>query len=174
MSRKETTISQRLAQRLEMLRSGQHETSISPEHKAAIVALVEHGATIVEIEAIEGMPSVVTIWRECKRDEAFGQALQSARVTAAASILDEAHQELRRALDTGDPDTMKIASDYVRGATSYVEKIAPKEFGTLVKLAGADGGALTVQVVDYAKSHEVQGGSLKYDESHAREAIEAD
>jgi hypothetical protein len=159
----------RINERAAMLKAGHAETNVTDAQKVMILELVEHGATIAEVETMEGMPSAVTIWRECRRDIAFGQALDEARVTSAHSILDEAQHQLRQALETNDPDSMRVAADYARGCTAYVEKIAPKQFGAMLKHAGADGGALSVAVINYAVAD--MGKLIADDESTAREAI---
>jgi hypothetical protein len=140
------------------------------KQKQMIVALIEHGATVVEIEAMQGMPSAATIWRECNRDPAFDQAMTDARVSSASSILDEAQHQLRKALESNDPDQMRIAAAYAQGATAYVEKIAPKQYGAMLKHAGADGGALSVAVINYAAQD--MGKLVDASETLARSAIE--
>lgn len=96
------------------------------------------------------MPSVSTVFREAKLDPAFDSLLQAARAANATASLEEAQQLLRAAASGNDTDKMIIASAYHRGTEAYAAKIAPKEYGTLVKLAGADGGALTIQTINYA------------------------
>lgn len=170
---RETVISRRIAERLESLNKQAMPHAISDECKAKLIELVQHGATLTEIETLRGMPRANYVWQECKRDPAFGQALQEARVIAAANVLEEAQHHLRDAVESNDPDVMRIASDYARASTAYAEKIAPKEFGQLVKHAGADGGALTVNVVQYAiEAPAVIGGTLQ-DESALTHATPA-
>lgn len=152
----------RIASRIAMLTQGHAETRVTDAQKQMIVQLLEHGATFAEIETLAGMPSSVTIWRECRRDAIFAQAVDDARVTSAANILDEAQHQLRQALESNDPDQMRVAAAYAQGCTAYAEKIAPKQFGQLVKHAGADGGALVIQTVNY--------GAIDRGELHAEDA----
>lgn len=174
MAKQRSVIASRVAARLAMLHEGVAPTGISPLRKAKIVELIQHGATLTEIETLDGMPRANTIWDECKRDPAFAQAMSEARAVAAASILDEAQHNLRDAAQNNDPDKMRIAADYARGCVAYAEKIAPREFGQLVKLAGADGGALTISVVNYAEGQQaISGGTLEGQAVLAREEIEA-
>jgi hypothetical protein len=56
----------------------------------------------------------------------------------------------KSATNSSDPDLMRIAEAFHRCAVGYAEKVAPREFGQLVKVGGVDGGALQVQVVSYA------------------------
>lgn len=151
-SRGESVASARIEARRLMLLNGFATTRVTDAQKAAIIALVEHGATLVEIERMIDMPSASTIWRECSRDQPFAEALRLARVVGAATILDEAQDQLRQALETNDPETMRVAADYAKGSTVYAEKIAPKEFGQLVKHAGIDGGAMVVQTIQYSQA----------------------
>lgn len=163
-----SVIASRVADRLAMLNDGVAPTGISPLRKAKIIELIQHGATLTEVETLHGMPRANTIWDECKRDPEFSRAMSEARSIAAANILDEAQHNLRDAAQGSDPDKMRIAADYARASLQYAEKIAPKEFGQLVKLAGADGGALTINVTNYAlESNAINGGALESESAHA-------
>jgi len=85
-------------------------------------------------------------------------------------MIDEAQHQLREALETNDPDTMRVAADYHKGTLNYAEKIAPKQFGVMVKHAGADGGQLAIAVVNYGA--EMMGRLREEGERVAREEIE--
>lgn len=161
--------SKRIAARVDWLQAGMPEHGrMTPEQKRAVIALVEHGATIVEIETLEGMPSARTIYREKHSDAEFGAALDKAIVMRAAVILDEAHHNMREALETNDPDTVRNGLAFVQAAKEYVERTAPKEYGQLLKLAGHDGGQLSVLTIDYAKA--LDAGKLREStDTYARE-----
>lgn len=125
---------------------------ISAECKRAITELIKDGATFSEIADLSGMPSRVAIWDELARDDAWRVEMDKARLAGAMSELDTSHAHLKDAAEKDDIDAIRAAAVYAEQTRAYVEKIAPREFGALVKLAGADGGALTVQVMDYGQS----------------------
>lgn len=161
--------SRRIAKRIEWLEAGMPErVRMTDAQKKAVIALVEDGATLVEIETLEGMPSARTIHREKHSDPAFGAALDEAIVMRASIILDEAHHNIREAMDTNDPDTVRNAAAYVQAAREYSERTAPKEYGALLKLAGHDGGQLSVVTIDYSKAIDA-GKLIESTDSHARE-----
>jgi hypothetical protein len=148
---------QRMEARRQLLEGSCADETVSEDQKLTIITALSEGAILTEITAIKGMPRASAVWRECERDPTFGDAVRQARVAGAHAILDEAQHNLREAADSGDTDRMRIASLYSQASTAYVEKIAPKEYGPLVKHAGADGGSILVQVVDYAA---VEAGAL--------------
>ncbi len=149
---KPNALKQRQLDRLRWLEAGaaSEHTALTEHQKAAVVRLIEEGATLVEVAALSGMPSVSTIYRESFQNEPFAQAMRSARAAAATTFIEEAQDNLRIAASSKDTDAMVIASAYHRGSLEYAAKIAPKEFGQLVKIAGADGGALTIQTINYS------------------------
>ena len=152
MEAKPNTIQRRQLDRLRWLEAGaaSEHHKMTEHQKATVLRLTEEGATLVEIAALDGMPSISTVFREAVADATFDAALRSARAANATSSLEEAQQLLREAAQGNDTDKMIIASAYHRGTEAYAAKIAPKEYGQLVKLAGADGGALTIQTISYA------------------------
>ena len=164
-----TSVQRRVNERLAWLKEGAKARDAINEHqKLAVVALITEGATLTEIATLDGMPAVSAVYVETYRDAAFAEAIRAARAASATTIVDEAQHELRDAIESGDTDRMSVASAYHKGSLEYASKIAPREFGQLLKLAGADGGALTIQVIDYAKA----GGQLVDAEaSHATPAV---
>jgi len=145
-----TSVQRRVNSRLAWLHKGiGPREAIGPNIKLALVALIEEGATLVEIARMEGMPSVGTVYNAMKNDPQFATDMDAARGASATTVIEEAQHELREALESGDTDRMSMAVGYHRGSLEYAAKIAPREYGQLLKIAGADGGALTVNVVNY-------------------------
>jgi hypothetical protein len=145
-----TVVQRRIDARLAWLKAGLPDDGpMTANQKLAVVALISRGATLTEIAAMEGMPSESTIFRATRNDEQFAQDMSEARAMSATVNIDEAQHQLRESLETGDSDAVAMASQYHKATHEYAAKIAPREYGQLVKIAGADGGALTVQVVDY-------------------------
>lgn len=129
----------------------------STDLQDAIIDLVSHGATLTEVERLTGMPSIAQINRRRRLVPAFDEAIRRAQYDRATAVLDEAHDYLRLCVETGDPDAIRGAEAYVRAATSYAERTAPKEYGALLKHAGADGGPLQVQVMQYTDNKPKDG-----------------
>ncbi len=115
-----------------------------------VLALVAAGATITEVCSRVGFTTAVPVWRACSADDKFRNALREAQAQGAAVILAEAHDNARDAASGGDPDKMRIADMYSRTATAFAEKMAPKEYGSLVKIAGdAELAAVQVTITKY-------------------------
>ena len=164
-----TSVQKRINERKRWLEAGDksEHAKLTSHQMSAVIRLLEEGATLVEIARYDGMPSVGAVYSQQYADPAFDEAVRAARASAATTALEEAQHELREALESGDPDRMRVASAYHAGTVEYAAKIAPKEYGQLVKLAGADGGALSIQVVSYAieqadkSANAVLGGQLE-------------
>lgn len=130
---------------------------ISPAIKARVLALLEEGATITEVFRIKGMPSVRSFWRACDTDAEFESQVKRAQVRGAAVKLALANENAEREAESRDPDRMRVAQMLCAVTQVYVEKVAPKEFGQLVKLGGDPNAPLAVQVINYAT---INGGAL--------------
>lgn len=175
MTERKSGVAKRIDARMAWLAKGDvsAHARLTSHQRAAVLRLIEEGATLVELARYEGMPSVSAIYAESYADPQFASDLQAARAASACTVIEEAQSELRDALESNDPDKMRVAAAYHQGSIEYAAKIAPKEFGTLVKLAGSDGGALTVNLVDYAKvSLDVIGKAVE--STKASREIEAD
>jgi hypothetical protein len=68
----------------------------------------------------------------------------------AEAAIAEAAEVGKAASNSGDPDLMRVAEAFNRCSVSYAEKMAPREFGQLVKLGNPDGGELQLKVISYA------------------------
>ena len=105
-------------------------------------------------------------------DLAFDAAIRQATAQGAEAAISEAAEFSRQAAKGNDPDLVKIAEAFHRCTVSYAEKMAPREFGQFVKLANPDGGALELQVVNYAVPV-VDAKPLQSIEAPGGKAIEA-
>lgn len=130
---------------------------ISPAIKLRVLALLEEGATITEVFRIKGMPSVRSFWRACDTDSEFESRVKRAQVRGAAVKLALASENAEREAESRDPDRMRVAQMLCAVTQVYAEKIAPKEFGQLVKLGGDADMPFAVQVINYAA---IEGGKL--------------
>lgn len=79
----------------------------------------------------------------------------------AETAIAEAQEFGKQAAAEGNPDMMRVAESFGRLSTTYAEKIAPKEFGQLVKLGDHNGGALQIVVANFAP---LNGGALSSDD----------
>lgn len=137
------------------LRAG--EGAVKATAKRRIIYMLEAGATITEIARTQGLPSLHAINDERRRDPEFDAAIRTARVVGLEIKLDLCAEHAEREAESRDPDRMRVAQMLSTVMTTYAEKIAPKEYGQLVKLGGGDGGPLAVTVINYAA---VNGGAL--------------
>lgn len=147
-----------------------HFPPIDAATRELVIVLLTEGATLSEIVERDEVGSYGAIWEAARIDAAFASALSQARVASASAHLDVAHQFHLDAAQTGDPDKSQIAQRLSAATTAYVEKVAPREFGPLLKMAGHDGGPLRVTVVDYSKS-EGEPAIPLIDASLAREGL---
>lgn len=124
---------------------------LDEKSKALVLALLQAGATILEVTRRKGMPKLGDVWATLEADAVFKVAFHKAAANGAATMLAEAQDVARDAAISGDPDEVRAADMYMRVVEKYVEKIAPREYGQLVKLAGDEAhAAITVQLVQFA------------------------
>lgn len=135
-----------------------HDFVWTDDIRAHVIQLFRDGATSTEIDASPFMPSVDAQANECKRNPEFAVAVQEARAIGAKAMLDEANDLARQvavADEYGDinVDNVRAAESYARTISGFVEKVAPREYGPLLKLgADADAGAMPIiQIVSFAK-----------------------
>lgn len=133
-------------------------TPLDAETRELILMLLREGATLAEICTNRKVTSYTRFYCTRKADAEFDAEVRDAAVMGAETAIAEAQEFSKAAAETGNPDLMRVAEAFARISTSYAEKIAPKEFGQLVKLGGADGGAITVQTINFAP---VDGGKLQ-------------
>lgn len=144
---------------------------VSDKQKLALVKLLREGCTLTGACRRKGMPTMFSVYKAMERDPQFAAAMAQARVLQATSRIDRAQDILDEAITSDDIDKIRGAAVYAEQTTKYAEKIAPRDFGQLVKLAGSDGGALIVQVTQYDQA--INGGTLQdTSPSHAREEID--
>jgi len=135
-----------------------HDFVWTDDIRAHVLQLFRDGATSTEIDATPFMPSVDAQANECKRNPEFAAAVQEARAIGARAMLDEANDLARQVAVADDDGTINVdnvraAESYARTINGFVEKVAPREYGPLLKLgADADGAAMPIiQIVSFAK-----------------------
>lgn len=143
--------SQKKRKRLGPPKPGQpiHSTS---ELKAEICRLLSEGATTREICELESMPARATLFEWLSGDHEFRAHYEEAKVLAATVIVDEAMDYVREAVDGSDTDHMRarVAESFANVALKYAEKVAPRQFGQLVKLGNSEGdGPAIIQLINY-------------------------
>lgn len=129
--------------------------ALSDLHKRALPLLIADGATLTWLCEQPGMPSTASVHRARKDDPAFDAAMRDAMALHAAAILSTAQDYANEAIDDADFDKAKRAEILHRISVARAEKVAPKEYGQLVKHADADGGKLSISVVNYATAPNV-------------------
>lgn len=141
--------------------------------KDRVLELCREGATLSEVCTERQVTSYTRLYHTRTVDALFDDDVRKALAMGAEAALSEAQEFSKAAAESGNPDLMRVAESFGRVSVLYAEKIAPREYGQLIKLGGADGGALSLQVVSYALPAIVpQSGQLAVG-SHAR-AITAD
>lgn len=147
---------------------------LTAKQRTRVLAMLTEGATLSEITTTRGIASHGSIYRSRAADPMFDAEVRQALTQNAEAAIAEAAEMSRSAADSGNPDAMRVAEAFHRCALTYAEKVAPKEYGQLVKLGSHDGGPLAVHVVSYAVLGADVGKPLQaLEPSHAREAIDA-
>ena len=119
--------------------------------KARFLALMRAGEWPTDICDDTSMPPYSAFRQAMAEDETFAADFEEAfRVMADQSLCD-ASKFARESAETGNVDLMRIADIYAKSLNSALEKLAPRDYGALIKHAGAEGGPLQVQVISYAK-----------------------
>jgi len=115
-----------------------------------VLELLRDGATMAEICTTRELTSYGRVYHTRTVDPQFDADVRAAQAIGAEAALAEAQELSRLAADSGNPDLMRVAESFSRVTTLYAEKIAPREFGQLVKLGNSDGSLLSMQVINFA------------------------
>lgn len=110
------------------------------------------------------LPGAAAIALARMADPFFDAGMEQARADGMTAMIDEAldYQHSVR----GHKDQSTAAAKYADTVIKASEKLAPKRFGAMLKLAGHDGEKLTVSVVQYAQPKAIEAVFSKV-ESHA-------
>lgn len=149
MAKKKHILTRDFEAMLDRLKSEQ-PSRMSEAQKVVTLKMLREGTTLTAIARLSGMAPIDVVYNECKHDPTFAEDLREARAVQATARIDRAQDMLDDAAETNDTDRMRGAAVYTEQALKYAEKIAPKEYGALVKHAGVDGGAIQLTVVNYA------------------------
>lgn len=126
-----------------------------------VLELLREGATLAEICIARKVTSYTRLYQTRVADPAFDAEVRKASAMGAETAIAEAQEFGKQAAAEGNPDMMRVAESFGRLSTTYAEKIAPKEFGQLVKLGDHNGGALQIVVANFAP---LNGGALSSDD----------
>lgn len=155
------------------------DVRLSDETKELVIELVREGAMITEICERGIVPAYHYLWREMERDATFAAQYEAAKAKGAETLLQAAHEHALEMLESNDLDQIRAADAFMRITETYVEKIAPKQFGQLVKLAGDADAPLAIQVINYAlpaaiplKAVDVEARAITADEETTRTRTE--
>jgi hypothetical protein len=137
-----------LPERGQLVRADQGDVDLTEGDKALIIRGLEAGQGIPAIlREYPGIPGIAAINRAKKRDPAFAAAIDEARANGAEILVDEA---IDYAFATRTNTKLSASANrYAQTAMAAAEKLAPKRFGPLLKLAGHDGNKLEVALVSY-------------------------
>lgn len=150
MSEEKPTIFARNRKRREAKLKPLGDVRLPDETKDLIIEAVAEGAMITELVERNVLPSYHHLWNECKRDTIFDAEYKAAQAKGARLLMNAANEHAQEMLESGDVDQMRCAESFMRVTETFVEKIAPKEFGQLVKLGSDPDAPLAVQVINYA------------------------
>ena len=126
--------------------------SLDDDAKTLILLLLKDGATLAEIVRIPGFATFGSIAAARRLDAAWDAEVQAALTEGAAAMLAQAQTYATESLSTLDIDRMRMADILSKITALYAEKMAPRAFGQLVKLAGDESMApVTISVINYAR-----------------------
>jgi uncharacterized membrane protein len=124
--------------------------ALTADQENYVIEMLAMGATVGEIAAIRNNPSIPDILDHIRKDAPFSHRARQARAEGAAVMLEDAADMLNRAAETGRDDHIKAAAMYHNAVIAHVAKVAPREFGPLLKIAGdAEQDKLSVSIVRF-------------------------
>lgn len=150
MAKKPNILSRAQDRRTAIKRTQRLPSPLDAATRAHVLELVREGATLAEICTLRGVTSYTRLYHTRSIDPVFDAEVRAAATMGAETAISEAQELSKAAAQEGNPDLMRVAESFARVSMLYAEKIAPREFGQLVKLGNHDGGPLSLQVVNYA------------------------
>jgi hypothetical protein len=126
------------------------DVAVTDAVKARVIELLLSGAFLADIERMPDMPTTSAIAKARTTDAVFDASMAQALAVLADTAIQESATFARHAA-SHSLESARVAEIYARSIAALAEKISPKTHGALLKVAGSDGGALTVAVVDYSK-----------------------
>ena len=121
--------------------------------KDEIVERVETGEFLATVCRDAHMPSAGSVMRHVRLDDAFGKRFAAALATLADLRLTDAAEFAATEAGSDLEDRVertRVAEIYAKTLANVLSKLAPKTHGELIKIAGGDGGAVQVAVVNYS------------------------
>lgn len=122
---------------------------LSDETKEAALFLVADGMLLTGLVERGVIPSYWHLYEEAERDTKFGEKLKQAQARGARTLLNRAQAHAVEMVNSGDDVQVRAADALMRVTQTFAEKVAPKDFGPLVKLAGDTDAPLQLNVVNY-------------------------
>jgi hypothetical protein len=133
----------------------QGAATLTDEHKAIILDCLRSGMTLsAALIHNPELPGAPVIQAARRADEAFNKAYDEARLDGLEAAIDEATDY--SFATRGNPKLSASAKRYLDGQLATAAAVAPKRYGGMVKLAGADGEALRILTVNYNTNEPVQ------------------
>lgn len=133
---------------------------VTAEHKERLLAWLYSGRSVASfLRGNPDAPSYSAFQNARNLDPEFGKQWEAARVAGLEALIDEAGDY---AFACRGDKALAIAADrYSNTVQRIAEKLAPKQFGPMLKHAGHDGEALSVSVVSYKEAPAaIEGGKL--------------
>lgn len=136
------------AVRRDLARTSRDAAELSDFDKSEILRGLISGTGITTIlKDLPGAPGFGAVIRARRHDAAFDAAYAEARAAGAEVLIDEALDYSFGA--RADKQLSTAAHRYADTILKSAEKLAPKQYGPLLKLAGHDGNALSINVVTF-------------------------
>lgn len=151
MAKKTNVLEASRAQRDQLVKRPYRAPSpLTEELRERVLELCREGATLSEVCTDRNVTSYTRLYHTRTVDPVFDEDVRKALAMGAEAALSEAQEFSKSAAASGDPDMMRVAESFGRVSVLYAEKIAPREYGQLIKLGNPEGGPLSLQVVSYA------------------------
>lgn len=126
---------------------------ITPEIEAELLQRITEGEFPTDVCVDETMPTYSQLMAHYVTSPEFSERYDMAIAACANANVADAAAFSRAVTEEGDPDSQRIAETYTRAINAAIEKLSPKSHGQLLKVSGAEGGALEVAVVNYGDNN---------------------
>jgi len=154
------------------------DVRLEPTAQDMLIELLSDGAMLPELIEDGLVPSFWHVWNTCAHDPVFDARYRTAVMRGATVMLKDAQTFAIEEAESGDPDRIRVADAVMRITETYAQKLAPREFGQLVKLAGDPDAPLTLQVISYVAPivalDVMEAQAIGHDEVQASRARDTD
>jgi hypothetical protein len=133
-----------------MIRTDGSTSALTEEQKMRILDGIRSGQSLASVlRDNDDLPGARAINALRRKDAQFAADFEAARVEGLETNADEA-LDFAYAV-RGNKALTVAASKYASTVTQIAAALAPKRFGTMLKVAGADGEKLSVALVNYSE-----------------------